>query len=198
MSFGQRQDTELWKNQFSDSKISLVPVTRRMHAIGYNMASRDVDAFHKGIQYALEKLGKPNLALKEQQYLILKAIVMMKRDVLAVLATGFGKSLVYQCLGFIFDFLICDSDSQHAAIVVVSPLNALTQDQVEKLMAFTNVRVMKASTDLSDYSSVLRQSAQIIFAHPEVFVQSQVMRGTTLQKRVRVVVVDEAHLIEEW
>ena len=68
----------------------------------------------------------------------------------------------------------------------------------DNLMAFTNVCVMKASTDLSGSSSDLRKSAQIIFAHPEVFVQSQVMRDTTLQKRVRAVVVDEAHLIEEW
>ena len=66
---------------------------------------------------------------------------------------------------------------------MVSPLNALMQDQVEKFMAYTNVCVMKASTDLTDSSSDLRQSAQIIFAHPEVFVQSQVMRDKTLQKR---------------
>ena len=176
-----------------------LPVPRRMCAMAYNMASKvNVDAFHKGIEYALEKLGKPNLPLKEQQYEILKAVVMMKRDVLAVLPTGFGKSLIYQSLGFIFDFLRSDSDSQHAAIVVVSPLNALMQDQVEKLMAYTNVCVMKASTDLADSSSDLRQSAQIIFAHPEVFVQSQVIRDKTLQKRVRTVVIDEAHLVEEW
>jgi len=74
------------------------------------MASKDVDAFHKAIDYALEKLGKANLALKEEQYEILKAVVMMKRDVLAVLPTGFGKSLIYQSLGFIFDFLRSDSD----------------------------------------------------------------------------------------
>ena len=162
------------------------------------MASReDADAFHKAIDYALEKLGKSNLALKEEQYEILKAVVMMKRDVLAVLPTGFGKSLIYQSsIGF--DFLRTDSDSQHSAIIVVSPLNALMQDQVEKLMAYTNVCVMKASTDLTDSSSDLPQSAQIIFAHPEVFVQSQVMRDKTIQKRVRAVVVDEAHLIEEW
>ena len=64
-----------------------------MRALVYNMASKgdkvDVDAFHKGIQHALEKLGKPNLALKEQQYEILKAVVMMKIDVLAVLLTVF-------------------------------------------------------------------------------------------------------------
>ena len=96
--------------------------------------------------------------MKEQQYEILKAVVMMKRDVLAVLPTGFGKSLIYQSLGFIVDFLRTDSDSQHAAIVVVSPLNALMQDQVEMLMAFTNVCVMKASIDLTDSSSDLRKS----------------------------------------
>ena len=44
------------------------------------LASRDkvdVDTFNKGIQYALEKLGNlesRNLALKEKQYQILKAI----------------------------------------------------------------------------------------------------------------------------
>ena len=40
------------------------------------MASRDkvdVDTFHKGIQYALENKESRNLALKEQQYQILKA-----------------------------------------------------------------------------------------------------------------------------
>ena len=70
VSFGQRQDTELLNNQFPDSKILGVPVSRRIHILVY-MASRDkVDrnTFHKGIQYALEKLGKSNLALKEQQY----------------------------------------------------------------------------------------------------------------------------------
>ena len=42
------------------SKILGLPVSRRTHGLVY-MASRekvDVDTFHKGIQYALEKLGK--------------------------------------------------------------------------------------------------------------------------------------------
>jgi len=65
---------ELWSNQFPDYKILGGAVSRRMHALVY-MASRDkvnVDAFHKGIRYALEKLGKSNLALKEEQFQILK------------------------------------------------------------------------------------------------------------------------------
>ena len=75
MPFGQHQDTELWNNQFPETKILGLSASRRMRGLVY-MASRDkvaVDTFHKGIQYALERLGKSNLALKAQQYQILKA-----------------------------------------------------------------------------------------------------------------------------
>ena len=74
MLFGQHQDTELWNNQFPETKILGLPVSRRMRALVY-MASRDkidVSAFH--IQYALEKNKESrNLALKEQWYQNLKA-----------------------------------------------------------------------------------------------------------------------------
>ena len=58
--FGQHQDTELWNNQFPETKILGLPASRRMRGL-VSMASRDkvdVDMFHKIIQYALEKLGK--------------------------------------------------------------------------------------------------------------------------------------------
>ena len=58
MPFGQHQDTELWNNQFPETKILGLPASR--HGLVY-MTSRDkvdVDKFHKDIQYALERLGK--------------------------------------------------------------------------------------------------------------------------------------------
>ena len=33
VSFGQRQDTELWNNQFPETKILGLPVSRRMRAL---------------------------------------------------------------------------------------------------------------------------------------------------------------------
>ena len=60
MPFGQHQDTELWRDQFPETKILGLLVSRRMHGLVY-MVSRDkvdVDTFHKGIQYELEKSGK--------------------------------------------------------------------------------------------------------------------------------------------
>ena len=60
MSLGQYQNTELWNNQFPETKILGLLASRCMHGLIY-MASRDkvdVDMFHKGIHYALEILGK--------------------------------------------------------------------------------------------------------------------------------------------
>ena len=64
--FGQHQDTELWNNQFPETKILGLPVSRRMRALVF-MASRgkfDVDTSHKDIQYALEKLGKSKFSFE--------------------------------------------------------------------------------------------------------------------------------------
>ena len=61
--FGQHQDTKLWNhwnNQFPETRILGLPVSRRIRGL-VCVASRykaDVDTFHKGIQYSLEKLGK--------------------------------------------------------------------------------------------------------------------------------------------
>ena len=55
MPFGQHQDTEFWNNQFPETKILGLLVSRCMRGLVY-MASRET--FHKGIQNELEKLGK--------------------------------------------------------------------------------------------------------------------------------------------
>ena len=60
MPFGQHLDTELWNNQLPETKILGLPASRRMRGLVY-MVSRDkvdVDTFHKGIQYARERLGR--------------------------------------------------------------------------------------------------------------------------------------------
>ena len=60
MPFGQHQDTELWNNQFPETKILGLPVSRRMRGLVY-MASRnkfDVYTYQKSFNTVLEKLGK--------------------------------------------------------------------------------------------------------------------------------------------
>ena len=77
--FGQHQDTELWNNQFPETEILGLPASQRMRRLVY-MASRDkvdVDTFHKGIQYALERLGKLKFGLIPE----LRVLVLTKRHV---------------------------------------------------------------------------------------------------------------------
>ena len=90
-----------------------------------------MNKFHDSINNALLRLGKAEISLKEAQFEALKAIVMERKNSLVILSTGYGKSLIYQTLPFIFDYL--DASSTANMIIAVSPLNALMQEQVEKL-----------------------------------------------------------------
>ena len=74
------------------------------------------------VNYGLNILGKGDLVLKDEQLEIIRYIIVM-----AVLPTGYGKSLVYQLIPPIVDFVeFGKTHSTAAAIVLVfSPLNAL-------------------------------------------------------------------------
>ena len=63
----------------------------------FTMAADESDylsTFHNAIEFSLKKLGKPKLELKREQYDAIRAICFERKDALAVLPTGFGKSLV--------------------------------------------------------------------------------------------------------
>ncbi len=73
---------------------------------------------------AAKKLGYLTLKVKQEDVII---SFLKGRDVLAILPTGYGKSLCYSCLPHAFDLL---SGQLGSLIVVVSPLTALIRDQV--------------------------------------------------------------------
>ena len=52
--------------------------------------------FHKAIEFSLKKLGKPKLDLRREQYDAIRAICFERKDALAILPTGFRKSLIYR------------------------------------------------------------------------------------------------------
>ena len=74
------------------------------------------------MSYGLAQLGEPHQRLKDEQERSIHAIYGEK-DVFMILPTGFGKSVCYQVLPFVFDHqlgLVAGS-----SIIVVSPLIAL-------------------------------------------------------------------------
>ena len=80
-------------------------------------------------------LRSPALILehKEEQLSSVKA-VYEGNDVFVWLPTGFGKSLCYQILPFVFDHKLgLIGSGMSSAVLVVSPLVSLMVDQVQKL-----------------------------------------------------------------
>ena len=168
----------------------------------------------EAVNYALKAVGKQNITLKEKQLSILKLIVLEKKDVLAVLPTGFGKSLIYQTIAPFADFIERDESTERgkSIVIVISPLNALIIDQVTKLRE-TGLRacILKAdrvASDCQDIEEVSISSSeelenlanfQLLYAHPEALVESRqvlkLLKKEEFQNRIRAIVVDEAHLV---
>ena len=95
--------------------------------------------FHCALEFALEKLDKAELSLKEARYEALKSVVFEGKDTICILPTG---SLIYQLLPHVFDYFL-SSEEDSSSIILVLPLNALMQDQINKLRGHLNVRILK-------------------------------------------------------
>ncbi len=118
--------------------------------------------------------------------------ILRKRDVLAVLATGGGKSLCYQLPALVTGGLT----------VVVSPLISLMKDQVDTLAA-QGIAAATLNSSLP-YDTMVRTLAdleagriRLLYVSPEKAVQSRFLE-TLRELRITLFAVDEAHCISEW
>src|SRR5512138_1803015 len=118
--------------------------------------------------------------------------VLNKRDTLAVMPTGGGKSLCYQIPALLFDGLT----------VVVSPLIALMKDQVEQLRAAgVPALFLNSSLGPEEYQRNMEQvragSVKLLYVAPETLL-TQRLFGLLSSLRVDCLTIDEAHCISEW
>ena len=99
-------------------------------------------AFLTCLQFAICNSIYCNAILKPKQIISLEHLYLM-RDVICVLPTGYGKSLIFHVLpGLLFAKQKLDIDLSlrnvdvsaiTAVIIVVSPLNALISNQISRL-----------------------------------------------------------------
>jgi len=95
--------------------------------------------------------------------------VQKKTDVFVNLPTGYGKSLIYQALPFVYDSIL---EAGHI-VVVVSPLVNLMKDQVDKL---ANLGILAASlSEISEENAkgVVEGRFSIVYGSPEAWLKNE-------------------------
>ena len=119
--------------------------------------------------------------------------VLAGRDVLAVMATGSGKSAIYQVPAVLID----------GATLVVSPLIALQRDQISGLAAThapdaVAINSLLDSDDIArNWRAVRENEAEYVFLAPEQLANDAVVAALS-EIDISLVVVDEAHCVSAW
>jgi ATP-dependent DNA helicase RecQ len=123
--------------------------------------------------------------------------VLSRRDVLALMPTGGGKSLCFQLPALL----------QPGVTLVVSPLIALMQDQVRQLenngipAAFINSS-LDAADILNRTQALLRGKYKLLYLAPERLLLQEFLEGPLNRLftgiGINAFVIDEAHCVSEW
>lgn len=179
------------------------------------------------LEFAILNSFYCEVVLKPKQVICLEK-VFLNLDVIAVLPTGYGKSLIFSLLPALLyakkNGVSKSKENISSIVVVVSPLNALIANQISRLDS-SGIRAtaldIRSSVEeeeeeqnesesepvvcdfhLSDKAKLEIGHYNIVFAHPEALVSCaygrKLMQSAPYQENVCAIVVDEAHCILEW
>ena len=123
---------------------------------------------------------------------VVVAALMARRNVLAVMPTGSGKSLCYQVPALAMDGLA----------IVVSPLVALMEDQVAALrrrnVAAETINSSRSREDnVAAWRRVASGETRLLYLSPERLMTER-MLGALEKLPISLIAVDEAHCISQW
>jgi len=130
--------------------------------------------------------------LKQTQFEIIKKVVVESRDVCAILATGFGKSICYQ-----LPYLITCKN-----VIVISPLIALMMEQGQEMESkgiptavFNSETTAKKKSQ--EKTEIIGGTNKLIFMTPEFFSKSYDFIQE-IRQNLLMVCIDEAHAVSTW
>lgn len=179
-----------------------------------------MDSVDNDIYAVAKEIGftKP---LKDGQLECLRCVIK-RQDLMAILPTGYGKSLIYQVAPFLIKRKFCLDKS---VCLVITPLNSIMMDQINS-MHKQGVRAcwldyqcqggQAISEDVDEDSEDTNQDPivsvpvpdiaegkySLVYAHPEALLSTTKGRSllTTMEKNgiLSCIAVDEAHMILEW
>ena len=153
----------------------------------------DSDEFSVEVNKALDFLAERGFSrcLREEQKSSLQQL-WRGGDLMAVLPTGFGKSLIFQLLVL---------TRKEACVLVICPLKSIIQDQI---LEATSMGISAGSLSDCNLLDIENGKFQLLFASAEEvlqnkgFLSSLKNEKTVFHQNLAAVVVDESHTIETW
>ena len=135
----------------------------------------DLEDFDSALEKALSALAGLGISLKlrsEQKEAV--TTLLSRQDLLAVLPTGFGKSLIFQLLVRVKGILT----GKPACVIVVCPLNASLED-----------------VENGKYQLIFGSAEEIL---EKPFLGRLKKSNTPLHQNLAALIVDESHTVETW
>ena len=107
------------------------------------------------------------------------------------------ESLIFQLDPSTLDYL---TKVNNSCVLVVSPLNAIISDQIEKLESRgIGVKVFKQG--YQGVVTTIDDDVKFIYGHAEVFAENDSVKRllrSPFKDRIKTIVIDEAHFIIQW
>jgi len=118
--------------------------------------------------------------------------VLQKKDTIALLPTGGGKSICYQVPGM----------ASEGITIVISPLIALMKDQIEALNS-KNIPAIALTSELNEKETDLALDDCVYGEYKFLYISPEKLKNEIVQIRislmnVNLIAVDEAHCISQW
>ena len=155
-----------------------------------------------------EAIGNLNVVRGHQQQIILKEQeiaaekLLLGQDVLAVLPTGYGKSIIFTVFALAKQLMRRTEKEISTCILVihVSPLTSITTDQISEMhsLGFDAVELNEYTT-----TKIMRSPLQFVYSSAEhateqKFLEALKDHSGLLHQRVSLIVVDESRTVETW
>lgn len=117
------------------------------------------------------------------------------KNVLLTSPTGAGKSLLFQLSA------IYIAENYGLLTLVISPLVALMNDQVEGLLGYNGIAALNSNKTAADKAVILRgvheRTVNILYLSPELLL-SYTITSFIGDRKLGLLVVDEAHTVTTW
>ena len=169
------------------------------------------------VNCAFSSIGGCSFNLKPKQLMVMESLIA-GRDVIAILPTGYGKSMTFQVLSRL---LTRRSRIGENITIIIAPLNSIIKDQIATMKSkgiraevlnrrTSRIPSLFAENDENEFDSdtklkwpdyIVKGKLELLLAHPETLLNSSTLdlfRGDVYRNRVCALVVDEAHLIHTW